>query len=555
MDLTIILGLLGGLALFLYGMQMMSDGLETAAGDKMKTILEKLTANRFVAVLVGALITAIIQSSSATTVMVVGFVNAKMMTLRQAVWIIMGANIGTTITGQLIALDVGAIAPLIAFIGVAMIVFFKSDKLDAIGSILAGLGILFIGMDMMSSAMSPLREAPWFVEIVSSFSNPLIGILVGAGFTALIQSSSAAVGILQALAISGAIGINEAIFVLFGTNIGTCVTALLASAGSSTEAKQTTIIHLFFNVIGTTIFTILAIALPLTNWISTISPNNVTAQIANTHTVFNIVTTILLLPFGNVLADFAEKLIPAHEQVKEDFTLKYLDFTLFANDFHIGTTAIANTQLFNETQNMLSVTTDNVKRAFDLLTDFDQGRYERLIKTEEYINYLNKEITRFTTNAIAEEFPLEGGEAIGLFMKIAGDLERIGDHAIAMAYRAKLLYQNNEKFSDEALGEISIMSDLTHSILEELKIISHEELSNIVEKVDIIEDSIDATTNEFTNNQLKRLSNKTCTTEHSVVFTKTLTDFERIGDHGLNIAKSFSKVQNLLNAMKMVKPE
>ena len=242
MSFTNVMGLLGGLALFLYGMQMMSIGLEAAAGNKMKNILEKLTSNRFVGILVGALITAIIQSSSATTVMVVGFVNSGMMTLRQAVWIIMGANIGTTITGQLIALDVGELAPLVAFLGVSLIVFIKNEKAHHVGEIMAGLGVLFIGMDMMSGAMKPLAEMEEFVAILTKFENPILGILAGTVFTALIQSSSASVGILQALAGSGVIGLNSAAFVLFGQNIGTCITALLASIGTNRNAKRTTLV-------------------------------------------------------------------------------------------------------------------------------------------------------------------------------------------------------------------------------------------------------------------------------------------------------------------------
>ena len=243
---------------------MMSSGLEAAAGNKMKRILERLTANRFLGVLVGAGVTAVIQSSSATTVMVVGFVNSGMMTLRQAVWIIMGANIGTTITGQLIALDIGAIAPLIAFIGVALIIFLKSPKVHNYGLIVAGLGVLFLGMEMMSSSMMPLRDSEAFVGLMTKFSNPVLGILAGAVFTAIIQSSSASVGILQALASNGLIGLPSAVFVLFGQNIGTCITAVLASIGTSRNAKRTTIIHLTFNMIGTVIFTTVCILTPLT---------------------------------------------------------------------------------------------------------------------------------------------------------------------------------------------------------------------------------------------------------------------------------------------------
>ncbi len=301
MKISDVLSLLGGLALFLHGMQMMSSGLEAAAGDRMKSILEKLTSNRLLGVLVGAVITAVIQSSSATTVMVVGFVNSGMMTLRQAVWIIMGANIGTTITGQLIALDVGVLAPLIAFVGIALMVFLKNPKVHHIGSILGGLGILFIGMDMMSAAMEPLRDSEAFVNLVSTFSNPLVGILTGTIFTAIIQSSSASVGILQALAMSGVVTLPTAVYVLFGQNIGTCITAVLAAIGTSRNAKRTTIIHLSFNIIGTIIFTVVCMLTQLTGFVASLTPDNAAAQIANMHTLFNVVTTLLLLPVGGQL--------------------------------------------------------------------------------------------------------------------------------------------------------------------------------------------------------------------------------------------------------------
>lgn len=305
MSFTYVMELLGGLALFLYGMQMMSTGLEDAAGNRMKVILEKLTANRFVGVLVGALITAIIQSSSATTVMVVGFVNSGMMTLNQAIWIIMGANIGTTITGQLIALDVGVFAPLIAFLGVAAILFLKKEKAKYVGQIMAGLGVLFIGMDMMGAAMKPLADSESFVSILTKFESPLLGILAGAVFTALIQSSSASVGILQTLAGSGIIGLKSAAYVLFGQNIGTCITAFLASVGTSRNAKRTTLIHIMFNVFGTVVFTILCQVTPIIMMLEGWTPGNAPAQIANLHTMFNLVTTLLLLPVGTYLGKMA----------------------------------------------------------------------------------------------------------------------------------------------------------------------------------------------------------------------------------------------------------
>lgn len=310
MEIKDFFALLGGLALFLYGMQQMSNGLSAAAGEKLKQILERLTTNRFLGVLVGAGVTAIIQSSSATTVMVVGFVNAGMMTLRQAVWVIMGANIGTTVTGQLIALDVGAFAPLLAFAGVVFIVFISNERWRHIGEIVAGLGVLFLGMEMMGDAMLPLQNSEQFVSWMTKFEHPLFGILTGAVFTAAIQSSSASVGILQTIAQSGAITFPGAVYVLFGQNIGTCITAVLASIGTSRNAKRTTLIHLSFNIIGTVVFTILCMVTPLVPWVEQLTPLKPASQIANMHTLFNVVTTLLLLPTGNLLARMAEKVLP-----------------------------------------------------------------------------------------------------------------------------------------------------------------------------------------------------------------------------------------------------
>lgn len=555
MKLTNIFSMLGGLALFLYGMNMMSNGLELAAGNKMKTILEKLTSNRILGVLVGALVTAIIQSSSATTVMVVGFVNSGLMSLTSAVWVIMGANIGTTITGQLIAIDITAIAPLIAFIGVAMIVFFKSKKLDSFGSVIGGLGILFIGMETMSNAMVPLRTMPEFVGLISKFQNPFIGILVGALFTALIQSSSASVGILQALAKSGVMTLSSSIYVLFGQNIGTCITSVLASIGTSKNAKRTTIIHLTFNIIGTVIFVSISMLFPFAHLVESITPNNVAAQIANVHTIFNVATTLLLLPIGTKLVDLAKMILPDDPEDHQHMSLKYLDFSIFNNDYHIGTSAIANTQLFNETQHMLNVANHNVKRAFELLDHFDQEKYERLLKDEEYINYLNQQIIDFTTEVISNEFPTEGSQTIVLFLKLSSDLERIGDHAINIASRAQKLAEDETHFSADALKEISIMESLCNNILDELIILDYDEFKNIVDKVDIMEDNIDKTQHQFTVNQLIRLKEKKCSTENSIIYTKILTDFERIGDHGLNIAESLYHIRKIMKQMKMIKPE
>ena len=447
MQISDVLGLLGGLALFLYGMQMMSAGLEAAAGNRMKRILEKLTANRFLGVLVGAGITAAIQSSSATTVMVVGFVNSGMMTLRQAVWIIMGANIGTTVTGLLIALDVGALAPLLAFVGVALVVFLKKPILHHWGQIIAGLGVLFLGMGMMSDAMAPLRESEFFINLMTQMSNPLLGILVGMVFTAIIQSSSASVGILQTLASSGLIGLHSAAFILFGQNIGTCITAVLASIGTSRNAKRTTIIHLLFNVIGTVIFTTICILTPLTNLFESLLPTSPAGQIAALHTTFNITTTLLLLPFGTQLAKIAERILPdrASDNVNQR-RLLYIKPVDHTHEQHrIGTSAIAINGISRELNRMAEIVENNVRESFLTVLDGTPKRLPAVEDTEETIDFLNKEISSYISSVIVYETNEADSARISAFFKISGNLERIGDHAMNISEYTKLMEQKKDR--------------------------------------------------------------------------------------------------------------
>ncbi|MBS4461774.1 Na/Pi cotransporter family protein [Aerococcaceae bacterium zg-B36] len=552
MDFNNIISLLGGLSLFLYGMTMMSNGLEIAAGNRLKSILEKLTTNRFVGIGVGALITALIQSSSAMTVMVVGFVNAGLLQLENAVWLIMGANIGTTITGQLIALDISRFAPLLAFAGVSMIAFFKSQKLDAYGSILAGLGILFMGMSMMSSAMEPLRTMPEFVNLITKFQNPLIGILVGTIFTAIIQSSSASIGILQALAAGGVVTLPSAIFVLFGQNIGTCITAILAAIGVERNAKRTTIIHLAFNIIGTIIFVIITLTTPFEQWMMALTPDNVPAQIANTHTVFNLVTTIILIPFGHYMAKLAYFVLPVLPEKSNGLELKHLDFNIFNNEYRLGSSAIANTQLFREIQNMLEVVQQNVSNTFDLLKKFDEDKLAEIEQNENYIDFLNKEIIRFTTMTLSFELPASGTQAIGLFLKVASDLERIGDHSINIAEHAQAIHDSNNSFSKEALAEIKEMNQYTQQILETLHIQDFAGFKDLLVKVDELENEIDDAHDRFSKAQMLRLKEKSCTIENSIQYSKILIDFERIGDHALNIAENFDEIQSTVQDLRML---
>ena len=552
MDFFEFLGVFGGLALFLHGMQMMSSGLEAAAGNRMKSFLEKLTANRFMGILVGALITAAVQSSSATTVMVVGFVNAGIMNLNQAVWLIMGANVGKTTTGLLIALDVGALAPLVAFVGVFMMVFLKKPNLQHVGQLLAGLGVLFLGMDMMSAAMEPLREVPAFVNMMATLSNPILGILFGALFTALIQSSAASLGILQTLAAAGVVGLSGSVYILFGLNIGTCITAVLASFGSSKEAQRTTCIHVLFNVIGTAIFTIAVTLFPLTQWIeSTVS--SPMAQLAAMHVIFNLATTVLLIPFGSSLAKLATRILPdgpeaaAEKESENGMRLAYLTpVTAGGKDGGLGVSAIVVDQLRNELHRMLEMARQNVDASFNAVLEKDVGPLDRVEQREQYIDFLNKEISRYISRLIAIETNERGSKVVSCLFAISGNIERIGDHADNLAGYTRLLTEEDISFSEFAKAEVRQMRDISIRAVSALlssEAGQQEWLANVAQ----MEQRIDDMTADFQRNQLVRMRNGTCSDEACILYSELLTDFERIGDHVLNIAQELAKAHTALS--------
>lgn len=542
MGITDVLALLGGLALFLYGMQMMSTGLEAAAGNRMKSILEKLTSNRVKGVLVGAAITAVIQSSSATTVMVVGFVNSGLMTLKQAVWVIMGANIGTTITGQLIALDIGAIAPLFAIAGVGAIMFIKSEKVHHISSIFAGLGILFMGMDMMGAAMSPLKESEAFISLMTKFDNLLLGILVGALFTAVIQSSSASVGILQALASTGMIPLSSAVFVLFGQNIGTCITAVLASIGMKVNAKRTTVIHLLFNIIGTVLFTVICLVTPYVTWIEAMTPGDPVAQIANAHTVFNIVTTLLLLPFGTHMANIAVRILPDSKKADdEDLRLKYI--RPFESSYAIGHSAVAVSQVRDEVNRMRNMVAKNISDSFDSLVQYDEKLRKKVSEREEYIDFLNKGISEYIVSLMASEMNMSDSRKINGYYAIISNLERIGDHAVNLAEYGDDMRKWEIDFSDTVKEELNEMKAQCIAALDNLKEVTSENVERILSQAVIIEQKTDDMRDKYFKKQMQRLKKGKCKPQSGIVFSEILTDFERMGDHALNIAQQYREME------------
>ena len=426
-----------------------------------------------------------------------------------------------------------------AFLGVVMVVFIKNVKSHHYGQIIAGLGVLFIGMEMMSGAMVPLRESEAFISLMTQFSNPLLGILAGMVFTAIIQSSSASVGILQTLARSGLIGLPSAVYVLFGQNIGTCITAVLASIGTSRNAKRTTIIHLLFNLIGTTLFTVICLTLPLTDLIEYLTPGKPEAQIANMHTLFNVVTTLLLLPFGTLLAKLAQKILPeSADEANQEHHLMYLKPLSASPEYQIGSSAIALNGLWKELSRMLGMVRSNVEQSFDtLLHEKEKGkRAEEINDREEYIDYLNKEIAGYISNTIAIESNEKDSALISAFFKMSSDLERIGDHAMNLFGYNKHLEQQRIHLSEAAKNEIQQMKD---TALEALSLLQRENLTvaQRLERIAAIEQKMDDMTVAFRQNQFERMRHGDCQNESSVLYSEMLTDFERIGDHVLNIGQ------------------
>ena len=419
-------------------------------------------------------------------------------------------------------------------------VFVKKPQLHHVGQILAGLGVLFIGMDMMSAAMSPLRNEPAFVELMSSFSNPLLGILFGAIFTAVIQSSSASVGILQTLAAGGIIPFSSAVFVLFGQNIGTCITAVLAAVGANRGAKRTTIIHLLFNVIGTVVFTTLVLLLPVTDWIEALvaSPK---AQIATMHTTFNIVTTLLLLPLGNYLAKLAIRILPElPEENEEEMHLAYLTPIHLGNkDGALGSSAIYVDQLYHELRRMLTMAQDNLAASFQTVLTGDVSQIAKVEATEEYLDFLNKEISKQISSFIGLETNERSSAVISSCFTISGNIERIGDHAMNVCGYARRLAEKKASFSAQAQEEIRQMQEVCQGTMDALLAENGGDLDWFA-KISAMEQRIDDLTVQFRRHQIQRMRDGVCSEEACVLYSELLTDFERIGDHALNIGQEMA---------------
>ncbi len=536
MTITHLLSFFAGIGLFLYGINAMGDGLEYAAGSKMKKILGALTKNRVLAVIMGALVTALIQSSSATTVMVVGFVNAGLMNLAQAVGVIMGANIGTTVTSVLIALDLSDIAPIALFLGVFVMLFVKKDIIKHIGQTVAGFGMLFLGMDTMSAAMEPLRDSEVFIYFMTNYSNPIVGILIGLVLTAVIQSSSASIGILQALAVQGLVPIEFAIYILLGQNIGTCVTALLSAAGSKTNSKRTAVMHLLFNVLGTFMFLLITAFTPYTSLLERIS-DNVSVQISTAHIIFNVVSTIILFPFANWIIKMACILVPDKEPEDSKLEFKFYDEHL------LTTPPVAVEQIGKEVVRMATLARDNFDRAAIALINNDTSKHEKIESVEEVINFLNHGITRHLVKINALDLDYSDAKYIGRLFHVINDIERIGDHAVNLS--EAVIVRNSEKLaiSEEAVSELETMRKCVIELLN-ASISSFEKQELTIEeakRIETLETVSDNLKVRYQDAHLRRLNEEHCETRAGMMFVNTLIDFERVGDHAKNIAFAVKK--------------
>lgn len=535
MSVANILSMAGGLGLFLFGIRTMGDGLENAAGAKLKRMLEVLTGNRFLAVLVGFVVTAIIQSSTATTVMVVGFVNAGMMSLAQAVGVIMGANIGTTVTSLLIALNFSSVAAASVLVGVILMLASKKTVVKNLGAIFTGFGLLFLGIDMMSDSMAPLRESAGFMNFIITVSEsplrPLFGIILGIVMTAVLQSSSASVGVLQTLAMQGLVPLKFSVFVLFGQNIGTCLTALFSTVGAKKNSKRAAVIHLLFNLIGTGIFILIALLTPYVEWIEKLSPDPM-AQIAISHIVFNIVSTVVMFPFAKVLVKLSCLLVPGKDDSESEMHCKFIDDRL------LNTPPFAVMQVSKEVARMAKLARDNFETSAHALINRSDKDLDKVMENEEIINYLNHHITSYLVKLNALDITDSDSDYIARVFHAINDIERVGDHAINLAEAAQHNIGEGLKFSDPAREELNQLCGSVVTLLERsMAAFDNQSLSdNEAKELSDLEEHIDDLTLECQDSHIFRLNRKECNTEAGMLYLNTITDFERVGDHAINIA-------------------
>ena len=554
MDFFSILTLLGGLAMFLYGMQVMGDGLEKLSGGKLEKILENLSSNRLKAVLVGAAVTAVIQSSSATTVMVVGFVNSGIMHLSQAVGFIMGANIGTTITAWILSLagiessnffvkllNPSSFSPILALIGVIFIVFLHDEKKKDIGNIMVGFAVLMFGMNTMSGAVKPLAQVPEFTNILLKFSNPVLGVLAGALLTAVIQSSSASVGILQALCVTGAVQYGTALPIIMGQNIGTCITAMLSSVGATKNAKRAAVVHLYFNIVGTIAF--MGVFYLLNTFLHFSFINDVAgpAGIAVIHSAFNVIATVVLLPFGDVLVKMACAII---RDTKEEKAISEEDqeFMILESRF-LSNPGIAIEQSKTAAKKMAEQSQNALKLSFGLLDSFQEENAFRVEKIEAKVDRYEDELGTYLIKLNQKELSVEDSHSLSIMLHCIGDFERISDHALSIMKSAKEMWEKNAVFSPQAVKELHVMEKAVVDIVDKAYAVFANQDIQLAEEIEPLEEVIDELSRELKRRHVNRLRAGECTIEMGFILSDVTTSLERIADHCSNIGVCVTQVR------------
>ena len=557
MDFFSVLTLLGGLAMFLYGMNVMGDGLEKVSGGKLEKILENLTSSPVKAVLLGAAVTGVIQSSSATTVMVVGFVNSGIMQLSQAVGVIMGANIGTTVTSWILSLagiqssnffiqllKPTSFAPVLALIGVVFLMFLKDAKKKDIGTILIGFSVLMFGMETMSGAVKPLAEVPEFTGILLKFSIPVLGVLAGTVLTAVIQSSSASVGILQALCITGAVPYSAAIPIIMGQNIGTCITALLSAIGANKNAKRAAMVHLYFNIIGTIVFMVVFYTVNAAVHFQFLTEAATPAGIAVIHSAFNISVTILLLPFSKLLVKLACLTVrdKGTEEVvsPEDKEFKILD-TRF-----LETPALAIEQSRNAARNMAQEAKKALKIALTLIDDYSEEKALQVQKIESKVDRYEDELGTYLVNLNHKNLTLEDSQSLSIMLHCIGDFERISDHAVEIKDAAEEMYQKKLHFSQKALAELHVLEKAVNDIVEMAYQAFAQRNMGLAAAVEPLEEVVDELCRELKNRHVDRLRAGECTIEMGFILSDINTGLERVADHCSNIGVCVTQVRENL---------
>jgi len=556
MDIFVVLSLIGGLALFLYGMHVMGDGLTNLSGGKLEQVLAKLTSNRFKAVLLGLGVTAVIQSSSATTVMVVGFVNSGIMKLTQAVGVIMGANIGTTITAWILSLTgiqsdnvlvrmfkPSSFSPILAAIGMILLFSAKSDKKKQLGNILLGFSVLMFGMEMMSDAVSPLKDVPGFTSILTMFSNPVLGVIAGAALTAVIQSSSASIGILQALCATGSVSYSTAIPVIMGQNIGTCITAILSSIGASKNAKRASSIHLYFNLIGTVLFISLFYSINFLSPFAFLDDSANQMGIAVIHTTFNVFTTLVLFPFSSYLVKLSEFTIKdGNKEGSEEKTSDMPEALKALDTRFLELPGFAVTQCKKAVIEMAQITNQALDKAIGLLWNYDKKIYKEVEDKEKLVDQYEDIVGSYLVKLSTKHLMDEDSKCLSFLLHSINDLERISDHAVSIAKSAKEITEKGEDFSSKALGELEVLSQAVMQICNNTVEILEKEDNEIAQSIQPLNEVIELLQVEIKERHIKRLRKGKCTIKKGFILTDIITSFQRVAAHCSNIALSMIQI-------------